>query len=254
MITVEDFQVAVSSLLQLLPMQRALDPAALVLAWDTLPERAKLDLTDEILLFAVQQRMLDPEPPKGVAPHVALLRYVYPVDRTVRRERGEDVISDQPMLDRGLRRDLAQRMATPDRFHEPGPVRQEQLAPAKQPRLSAAASIPHWARMSPEELRAHVDQVAAVMQRVWASGMDDRSWDPATLALGRFAFGRALQGVWPLDLDSPSSAWILRNPKQAADMLEKAKAGLLQAAPVVDVLPVGSVLCSLRGSKREGGR
>jgi hypothetical protein len=85
MITIEDFQVAVSSLLQLLPMQRALDPAALLLAWDTFPERAKIDLTDEILLYAVQQRVLDPEPPKGMAPHVALLRYAYPVDRTIRR-------------------------------------------------------------------------------------------------------------------------------------------------------------------------
>ena len=90
MITIEDFQVAVSSLLQLLPMQRALDPAALLLAWDTFPERAKIDLTDEILLYAVQQRVLDPEPPKGMAPHVALLRYAYPVDRTIRRERGEE--------------------------------------------------------------------------------------------------------------------------------------------------------------------
>ena len=254
MITIEDFQVALSSLVQLLPLQRALDPAALLLAWDTFPERAKLDLSGEILLYAVQQRFLDTEPPKGLAPHVNLLRYVYPVDRTIRRERGEDVISDQPMVERGLRRDLAQRMAAPDRFHEPGPVRQEQLAPAEQPRLSAADTIPHWARMTTEELRAHVDQVAGVMQRVWASGMDGRSWEPGTLAWGRFAFGRALQGVWPLDPDSPSSAWILRNPTQAADMLEKAKAGLLQAAPVVDVLPVGSVLGSLRGSKREGGR
>ena len=247
MITIEDFQVALSSLVQLLPMQRPLDPAAMLLAWDTFPERAKLDLSGEILLYAVQQRFLDTEPPKGLAPHVNLLRYVYPVDRTIRRERGEDVICDQPMVERGLRRDLAQRMAAPDRFHEPGPVRQEQ-APSEHLRLSAADTIPHWARMTPDELRAHVDQVAGVMQRVWASGMDGRSWEPWHMAWGRIAFGRALQGVWPLEPDSASSAWILRNPTQAAEMLKQARAGLLQAAPVVDVLPVGSVLGSLRGS------
>ncbi len=253
MITIEDFQVALSSLVQLLPMQRALEPAAMLLAWDTFPERAKIDLSGEILLYAVQQRFLDTEPPKGLAPHVNLLRYVYPVDRTIRRERGEEVVSDQPMVDRGLRRDLAQRMAAPDRFHEPGPVRQEQ-APSEHLRLSAGQA--HWnpSHMRPEELAAHVEQVAEEMRHIWAAGMDGRSWEPGHLAWGRFAFGRALQGFWPLEADSSASAWILRNPQQAADMLEKAKAGALPAPAVVDVLPVGSVLGSLRGSKREGVR
>ena len=253
MITIEDFQVALSSLVQLLPRQRTLEPDALVTAWSKFPERAKIDLTDEILLYAVQQRFLDPEPSKELPIHLNLLRYCYPVNRIIRRERGEELIFDQPMCDRGLRRDLAQRMAAPDRFHEPGPVRQEQ-APSEHLRLSAADTIPHWARMTPDELRAHVDQVAGVMQRVWASGMDGRSWEPWHMAWGRIAFGRALQGVWPLEPDSASSAWILRNPTQAAEMLKQARAGLLQAAPVVDVLPVGSVLGSLRGSKREGTR
>jgi hypothetical protein len=256
MITIEDFQVALSSLVQLLPMQRALDPAALLLAWDTFPERAKLDLSGEILLYAVQQRFLDTEPPKGLAPHVNLLRYVYPVDRTIRFERGQEVISDQPMCDRGLRRDLAQRMAAPDRFHEPGPVRQEQVS-SEHLRLCAAQD--HWnpSHMRPEELAAHVAQVAEEMCCIWDRGMDGFNWGPQQLATGRWWLDRALHGWWPLGCDGMgdhAAAWILRNPQQAADMLEKAKAGALPPPAVVDVLPVGSVLGSLRGSNRKGGR
>ena len=256
MINIKQFHAAVTSLMQLLPMSKQLTGSALTMAWDTFPERAKIDLTDEILLYAVQQRVLDPEPPKGVAPHVALLRYVYPVDRTIRRERGEEVICDQPMCERGLRRDLAQRMAAPDRFHEPGPVRQEQ-APSEHLRLSAGQA--HWnpSHMRPEELAAHVEQVAEEMRRIWDRGMDGFNWGPQQLATGRWWLDRALHGWWPLGCDGigdHAAAWILRNPQQAADMLEKAKAGALPPPAVVDVLPVGSVLGSLRGSKREGTR
>ena len=244
-----DFIPAMGFLCEMLPMQRALSDEALAMAWETMPNGAKLHLTRESLAFAVKQRLVDPAPPKEQALHVALLRYVFPVERTIRRERGEEVNSDRVILENGPRADLAERMAAPDRFHEPGPVRPELLALPEQRRLPAAATIPHWARMTPEELRAHVDQIAAVMQRVWARGMDGRVWPPAALTLGRFAFSRALQGVWPLDPDSASSAWILRNPERAAEMLEQAKAGLLQAAPVVDVVPVGAVFGSLRGGQ-----
>jgi hypothetical protein len=232
MITIEDFQVAVSSLLQLLPMQRALDPSALLLAWDTFPERAKIDLTDEILLYAVQQRVLDPEPPKGMAPHVALLRYAYPVDRTIRRERGEEVVSDQPIVERGLRRDLAQRMAAPDRFHDPAPARQEQ-APPQQPRLPAGATQWHPDHLTTEQRRAHVLQVAAAVSKVRAGGMDSRIWRPEQLAQGRWWFERALQGFWPLEADDGglAAAWILRNGRWADQLLEAAADGTTKADP-----------------------
>jgi hypothetical protein len=244
MITIEDFQVAVSSLLQLLPMQRALDPAALLLAWDTFPERAKIDLSEEILLFAVQQRVLDPEPPKGIAPHVNLLRYCYPVDRTVRRERGEEVVSDQPMVDRGLRRDLAQRMAAPDRFHDPAPVRQEQ-APPQQPRLPAGATQWHPDHMTTEQRRAHVLQVAAAVSKVRAGNMDSRTWRPEQLAQGRWWFERSLQGFWPLECDGGglAAAWILRNGRWADQLLEAAADGNLKA------LPADAVVASFAGGR-----
>jgi hypothetical protein len=236
-ISLQQFQVAITSLMQILPMAKPLSAAALVMAWDTFPERAKIDLTDEILLYAVQQRVLDPEPPKGLAPHVALLRYVYPVDRTIRRERGEDVTSDQPMVDRGLRRDLAQRMAALDRFHEPGPVRQEQ-APPRQPQLPAAPSQWHPDHLSTEQRRAHVRAVASAVSKLRKRGMDSRTWTAAELKQGRRWFEKALQGFWPLEADNAglAAAWILRNGRWADQLLEAAADGNLKAPPAEAVV------------------
>ena len=237
MISLQQFQVAITSLNQILPMAKPLSAAALVMAWDTFPERAKIDLTDEILLYAVQQRLLDPEPPKGVAPHVALLRYCYPVDRTVRRERGEDVISDQPMVDRGLRRDLAQRMAAPDRFHDPAPARKEQ-APPQQPQLPAGSTQWHPDHLSIEHRRAYVRAVASAVSKLRERGMDSRTWTPEQLAQGRWWFEKALQGFWPLEADDGgiAAAWVLRNGRWADQLLKAAADGNLKAPPAEAVL------------------
>ena len=242
MINSRQFHAAVTSLMQLLPMSKQLTGSALTMAWDTFPERAKIDLTDEILLYAVQQRVLDPEPPKGVAPHVALLRYVYPVDRTIRRERGEDVISDQTMCERGLRRDLAQRMAAPDRFHEPGPVRQELLAPTQQPQLPAGSTQWHPDHLTPEQRRAHVQGVAAAVARLRAKGVDSRAWKPEQLAQGYWWFERALQGFWPMECDvgGIAAAWVLRNGSRADQLIQAALDGTAAAAPA-DGLVAGFV-------------
>ena len=232
MITIEDFQVALSSLVQLLPRQRTLEPDALVTAWSKFPERAKIDLTDEILLYAVQQRFLDPEPSKELPIHLNLLRYCYPVNRIIRRERGEDVIIDQPMCDRGLRRDLAQRMAAPDQFHEPGPVRQEQ-APPQQPQLPAGSTQWHPDHLTPEQRRAHVQGVAAAVARLRARGMDSRAWRPEQLAQGYWWFERALQGFWPMECDDGgiAAAWVLRNGSRADQLIQAALDGTAAAAP-----------------------
>jgi hypothetical protein len=236
-ITLQQFQVAITSLMQILPMAKPLSAAALVMAWDTFPERAKIDLTDEILLYAVQQRVLDPEPPKGVAPHVALLRYCYPVDRTVRRERGEEVTSDQPMVDRGLRKDLAQRMAAPDRFHDPAPARQEQ-APPRQPQLPAGSTQWHPDHLSTEQRRAHVRAVASAVSKLRERCMDSRTWKPEQLAQGRWWFEKALQGFWPLEADDGglAAAWILRNGRWVDQLLEAAADGSTKAAPAEELV------------------
>jgi hypothetical protein len=242
-ISLQQFQVAITSLMQILPMAKPLSAAALVMAWDTFPERAKIDLTDEILLYAVQQRVLDPEPPKGVAPHVALLRYAYPVDRTIRRERGEEVVSDQPMVERGLRKDLAQRMAAPDRFHDPSPVRHEQAPP--QPRLPAGSSQWHPDQLTTEQRRAHVRGVAAAVAKLREQGMDSTIWTIAQLSQGRWWFERALQGFWPLQADDGglAAAWILRNGRWADQLLEAAADGNLKAPPAE------AVVASFAGSR-----
>jgi hypothetical protein len=236
-INIKQFHAAVTSLMQLLPMSKQLTGSALTMAWDTFPERAKIDLTDEILLYAVQQRVLDPEPPRGMAPHVALLRYAYPVDRTIRRERGEDVINDQPMVDRGLRRDLAQRMAAPDRFHDPAPARQEQ-APPQQPQLPAGSTQWHPDHLSTEQRRAHVRAVASAVSKLRERGIDSRIWKPEQLAQGRRWFEKALQGFWLLECDGGgvAAAWILRNGALAHQLLEAAADGTAKATPAEEVV------------------
>jgi hypothetical protein len=220
MISLQQFQVAITSLNQILPMAKPLSAAALVLAWDTFPERAKLDLSDEILLFAVQQRLLDPAPPKDLASHLALLRYAYHLE------------NDRPLVERGLRPDLMRRMAAPDRFHDPAPARQEQ-APPQQPRLPNGATQWHPDHMTTEQRRAHVRGVASAVSKLRKRGIDSRTWRPEQLAQGRWWFERSLQGFWPLECDGGglAAAWVLRNGRWADQLLEAAADGTTQAAP-----------------------
>jgi hypothetical protein len=239
-INVEDHHAALTTLMQLLPMSKQLTPAAMSMAWDTFPERAKLDLSGEALLFAVQQRMLDPQPPKDVAPHIALLRYVYPVNRTTRRERGEEVIVDHPMVERGLRHDLAKRMADPGQFHElvrtlpeKAPVDALRLAPG----VTKSGEL--WHQWTPAQHMAHVQGVADAVARLRVSGTDETAlidgsmgdgWVMGQLKCGRWSFEKALQGVWPMDFEAhkQAAAWVLRNPKWADDLIALARGGELK--------------------------
>jgi hypothetical protein len=215
--------------MQLLPMSKQLTGAAMTMAWETFPERAKFDLTEEALLFAVQQRMLDPQPPKDVAPHIALLRYVYPVNRTTRRERGEEVITDHPMIERGLRHDLSKRMADPSQFHELVRTLPEQ-APTEAPRLVAGPERRQPWEMTADQRRAHVERLAATVARIRADGMDDSIWTPAQLKTGRWWFEKALQGLWSMEIDGAAiaAAWVLRNPGWADELISVALAGELE--------------------------
>jgi len=229
MITIEHHHTALTTLMQLLPMSKQLTGAAMTMAWETFPERAKFDLTEEALLFAVQQRMLDPQPPKDVAPHIALLRYVYPVNRTTRRERGEEVINDHPMIERGLRHDLAKRMADPGQFHELVRTVPEQ-APQEAPRLVAGPERQQPWAMSTTQRRAHVERIAATVAKIRADGMDDCVWTPAQLKTGRWWFEKALQGLWSMEIDGAAiaAAWVLRNPGWADELISVALAGELE--------------------------
>lgn len=90
---------------ELLPLGKRLTDNALVLACSLFPLAAKSELSLDQLTYAVQQRVLDPEPATEQAITQQLLRYVYPLR------------DNQPCLEQGLRRDLRQRMAEPQRFH-----------------------------------------------------------------------------------------------------------------------------------------
>jgi hypothetical protein len=238
-ITLEEFQAAVTSLLQLLPMQRPLTAPALVLAWDTFPAPAKRDLTGEVLRYCVSQRLLDPAPPKELAPHLALLRYAYPLEH------------DRPITERGLRADLAERMSAPDRFHDPAPVRHEQ-APPERPRLPGGGRQWHPSELDPAQLRSHVQRVAVAVQRLRDRGMDRRAWKPERLAQGRWWFERALQGFWPMECDDSgiAAAWVLRNGTWADELLKRALAGEAVTATVdVVPVPVGGILGGMGGQE-----
>ena len=217
MITIEEFQAALTGLSQVLPMSRQMTAPALVIAWDTTPITAKQQLTPQSLAFAVSQRAMDPSPPKEVPLHLSLLRYLYPLR------------NDCAEVERGLRTDLAQRMAQPDRFHDPAPAREEHT-PASARRLTASGFW-HPSMLSPEELRAHVQKVALQVERVRAKGDPGTTMTPAQSASAGILFMRALQGFWPLHHDNIAALWVLRNRKCADELIQIALEGNTPALP-----------------------
>ena len=249
-LTMRDFAPAMGFLCEMLPMQRALSDEALAMAWETMPGAAKIHLTQESLAFAVKQRLVDPAPPKDQALHVQLLRYVFPLERTVRRERGEEVNADRVLLENGPRADLAERMAAPDRFHDPAPVRQEQAPPPERLRLPGGGRPWHPSQMTAEQHAAHLRSVAAAMQRLRDCGDDDRGWksrgwksEDSRLAQGRWFFQRCLDGFWPLQADDGgiAVAWILANGRLADELLKQAQSAPRVLPPAEEVVAGASL-------------
>lgn len=220
MITDLDFTASMGFLAEMLPMQRALTPEALAMAWETLPPAAKINLTPASLAFAVKQRLLDPQPLKEVALHIGLLRYVFPVERTTTRERGEDVIADRVILEHGPRKDLAQRMAHPDRFHDPGPARQEYV-PSSARRLTPS-SYWHPSQMSAEKRHERLRDALKQIERIRTKGDPGTHMTRAELATARGLFLGVLRGFMPLEPDNIAALWMLRNRQQADEMIQAA--------------------------------
>lgn len=77
MIGPEPFIRVLQGLQALRPMAKPLPEAALLLAWQSFPEQAKADLGEVDLEWAAAQYLQDPAPPRELAPHIALLRYLY---------------------------------------------------------------------------------------------------------------------------------------------------------------------------------
>ena len=240
MIECEEFMAFMSGMQQLNPMAKVLSESALVTAWRLFPDRAKLDLDDEMMLYAAHQLMLDPDRPRDVEPHMALLRYLYPVKRSTRTERGQEVVTILPIYDRGLRHDLAYRMANPEQFHELVRTFPEHTS-SEVPRLAPGVteSSPHWIRWTPAQRLAHVERVADAVTRLRASAIDDASMinggDDSVISqlkIGRFLFEKSLQGVWPMNFEAmkSSAVWVLRNPKWTDDLIALARSGELKPA------------------------
>lgn len=232
MITIEEFQAALTGLSQVLPMSRQMTAPALVIAWDTTPITAKQQVTPESLAFAVSQRAMDPSPPREMPLHLSLLRYLYPLR------------NDCAEVERGLRPDLAQRMAQPDRFHDPAPAREEH-APASARRL-AASGYWHPSQMSPDERHVHVRKVVEQVERIRAKGDPGTRLTTAQEATARVIFERALQGFWPLHHDNIAALWVLRNGRWADELIGLALAGEAPALP-----PAESVANQLVGGSSQ---
>jgi hypothetical protein len=236
MIEAKEFMAFMSGMQQLNPMAKTLSASALVTAWKLFPDRAKLDLDDEMLLYAAQQLTLDPDRPKDIEPHLALLRYLYPVKRSTRTERGQEMVTILPIYDRGLRHDLVHRMANPEQFHELVRTLPE-YTPAEVPRLAPGGEL--WHQWTAAQHQAHVRGVADAVARLRASGIDDGTLingsmgDASVLSqlnVGRFLFEKSLQGVWPMNFEAMklSAAWVLRNPRWADDLITLALGGELK--------------------------
>jgi hypothetical protein len=227
-ITPQQFQVVITSMNQLLEFSKTLSPSALVLAWDTFPEPAKTELTESILLYAVQQWALDLERQKDLPIHIQLLRYIYPVRRITKEKRGQEFYIDEALLEGGLRRDLAQRMARPYRFHETAPVRDEVRLDTT-PRLpeGAAGNGPPWLRKTEDERRAHLQEVIQAVKDLRASGVGSGTWTPIELNIGRSLFKQVLMGAPFLTRMKiePVAAWVLRNGQTVDRMLQEALEG-----------------------------
>ena len=106
MISCELFTSTITCLSEILPYGKKLSIEAAGILWLTFPATAKEQLTPAMLQFAVAQRLLDPDPPKEVALHISLLKYVY-------YEK-----NGMPSVERGLKKDLHQRMQRPDVYHQ----------------------------------------------------------------------------------------------------------------------------------------
>jgi hypothetical protein len=103
-ISADDLFDVLESLLSLQRFAKKLSGDDHKFAFLTFPGRAREELTKAHLIFAAQQLLLDPEPMLNMAPHLALLRYLYPCQ------------GPSPCVDRGLRSDLSQRLAAAGTF------------------------------------------------------------------------------------------------------------------------------------------
>lgn len=210
MIDEKSFTTSIVLLQASLPYAKQLSTEGIVLLWDTFPRHAKMNMTEEILKFAVTQRMLDPDPPKEIALHLSLLRYVYPLE------------NNRAAIQFGLRNDLHERMNAPDIFHDPQPIREEKRSAQEIRRLSAGSYWNHG-MMSEEERIRHIEIIRRQVEELDIDISTD-SLTIANLAKGRELFTIALKGYWTTKADV-IRGWIMRNKKEALQLIDQALGG-----------------------------
>ena len=200
----------ITYLLELLPMQKQLSDNAILMQWQTFPGVAKRDLTRELMMYAVGQRLLDPEPYQEIPLHLSLLRYLYPLE------------NNRAKVERGLRPDLKDRMKRPEVFHDPQPARHEQRPAAELRRLEPGG---YWTpeRMSEEQKQNHLK---VIKRQVEELDLDPKS-DPLRieeLIKGKQWFKDALKGYWTLKADAGGIAkgWVARNRRESMRLIHEA--------------------------------
>ena len=120
MLSLDQFSMTLGALSEALPRGKRMAEATYALLWATFPAKAKEELTPEIWIYAAAQRMMDPDPMEDLPLPMQLLNYVF------RNENGRANVSW------GLKLDLPERMANPDRFN-PQPVPGQVVLPSEPP-------------------------------------------------------------------------------------------------------------------------
>ena len=105
MLTASTFAAVISAATELDPYGKKLSKETISLAYLTLPDQVKDEISDEMFMYAFKQHRLDPEPDKSLNIEQQLLQHLY------RCENGA------PNFGWGLRKDLPNRMAAAHAFH-----------------------------------------------------------------------------------------------------------------------------------------
>ena len=208
MISEEDFTGSIACALEMLPMMRQLSTTTLATIYVQLPRNVIQELNPIILQYAIKQRMIDPNPPNSMAFHVQLFRYIYPIENNV------------PVLSRGLRDNLRERISNPDTFYDPSPQREEFMPPNHEEFRLPPSAYWHPNKMTTTQWEKHLKTL-----QVQVSLINEDSIEPMSieqLLQGKKLYEQALDGFWLLNIDDGKIAtnWIARNKKLAQEMLD----------------------------------
>lgn len=208
MISEEDFTGSIACALEMLPMMRQLSTTTLATIYVQLPRNVIQELNPIILQYAIKQRMIDPSPPNSMAFHVQLFRYIYPIENNV------------PVLSRGLRDNLRERISNPDTFYDPLPQREEFMSLNHDEFLLPPSAYWHPSKMTTAQWEKHLKTL-----QVQVSLINEDSIEPMSieqLLQGKKLYEQALDGFWLLNIDDGKIAtnWIARNKKLAQEMLD----------------------------------